>query len=87
MWCSCKGTLNYSGYCNAEVDRLLDAARHSPDIAERVRLYTRVREILAADEPYLFLYHPKWIWAHGARLKGFVAHPDGIMRVVDLRFD
>ena len=29
----------------------------------------------------------KWIWAHSAKLKGFVAHPDGITRVMDLKFD
>jgi peptide/nickel transport system substrate-binding protein len=86
---ACRAPLNYSGYCNAEVDRLLNAARASSDTQERITLYTRAREILAEDEdePYLFLYHHNWIWVHSARLKGFVAHPDGITRVLDLRLD
>jgi diguanylate cyclase (GGDEF)-like protein/PAS domain S-box-containing protein len=57
------------------------------DTQERVTLYTRVREILAEDKPYIFLYHPSWIWVHSTKLKGFVAHPDGITRVLDLRLD
>ena len=44
---SCKGTLNYSGYCNADFDRLLERRVPQPDIAERVTLYTNGREILA----------------------------------------
>jgi peptide/nickel transport system substrate-binding protein len=43
--------------------------------------------LLSRDEPYIFLYHPRWIWAHSAKLRGFVAHPDGITRVIDLRLD
>jgi peptide/nickel transport system substrate-binding protein len=84
---ACGAPLNYGGYCNREVDRLLDAARSRADTEERVRLYTRVREILAQDEPYIFLYHQKWIWAHSAKLRGFVAHPDGVMRPLGLKLD
>ena len=84
---ACRAPLNYSGYCNPEVDQLLNAARASADTQERVTLYTRVREILAEDKPYIFLYHPSWIWVHSTKLKGFVAHPDGITRVLDLRLD
>jgi peptide/nickel transport system substrate-binding protein len=81
---SCKAPLNYGGYCNADVDRLLNLARASSDLTERVGYYSRVREILARDEPYLFLYHNKWIWAQSTKLKGFIASPDGYTRVMDL---
>ena len=84
---ACKGALNYGGYCNAEVDRLLEEARAHSSVDERIRLYTAVSELLSRDEPYIFLYHPRWIWAHSAKLRGFVAHPDGITRVIDLRLD
>ena len=84
---ACRAPLNYSGYCNPEVDRLLNAARGSAVTDERVALYTGVRKILAEEKPYIFLYHHKWIWVHSAKLKGFVAHPDGITRVLDLRLD
>jgi len=84
---TCKAQLNYSGYCNNEVDRLLDAARASADLSERVKLYTRVREITAAEEPDIYLYHRKWIWAHTAKLKGFIAYPDGFTRIMDLTLE
>jgi len=84
---SCKAPLNYEGYCNAEVDKLLDLARASSNLSERVGLYARVHEIVSRDEPYLFLYHHKWIWAHSAKLKGFVASPDGFTRVMDLTLE
>jgi peptide/nickel transport system substrate-binding protein len=72
---------------NPEVDQLLEEARARSDVDERVRLYTAISEIVARDEPYIFLYHHKWIWAHSAKLTGFVGHPDGIVRVIDLRLD
>jgi peptide/nickel transport system substrate-binding protein len=84
---ACNGSVNYSGYCNASFDRLLEEARASRNVDDRVRLYTKASEMLSRDEPYIFLYHHKWIWAHSAKLKGFVAHPDGITRVMDLKFD
>jgi len=83
----CKAPLNYSGYCNEEVDKLLDLARASDNLQERVKYYGQVQAIIAADMPHVFLYHFKWIWAHTARLHGFIATPDGLTRIVDLRLD
>jgi len=68
-------------------DRLLQEARAISDADERVGLYTKASEMLSRDVPYIFLYHQKWIWAHSAKLKGFVPHPDGITRVMDLKVD
>lgn len=84
---SCKAPLNYGGYCNPEVDRLFDLARASSDLAERVKYYTSAHEIVTREEPYLFLYHHRWIWAHTSRLKGFVGQPDGLTRVMDLTLE
>jgi peptide/nickel transport system substrate-binding protein len=84
---SCGAPLSYSGYCNGEVDNLLNLARASSDLAERVKYYTRVHEIISVEEPHIFLYHFKWIWAHTSKLKGFIAHPDGLTRMMDLRLE
>ena len=54
---ACRGALNYGGYCNAELDRLLEEARAHSSADERIRLYTAVSELLSRDEPYIFLYH------------------------------
>jgi peptide/nickel transport system substrate-binding protein len=84
---SCGAPLNYGGYCNRDVDNLLNMARASSDLTERVKYYTRVHEIISVDEPHVFLYHHRWIWAHASKLKGFIAHPDGLTRIMDLRLE
>jgi peptide/nickel transport system substrate-binding protein len=83
----CKAPLNYAGYCNKEFDGLLDLARASSDLNERVKYYTQAHAIISREEPYLFLYHHKWIWAHSTRLKNFIATPDGFTRIMDLTLD
>ena len=52
------GTANYAGYSNPEMDRLVLEGRHALDPDERRRIYARVQEILAADQPYTFLFFP-----------------------------
>jgi peptide/nickel transport system substrate-binding protein len=52
---SCNAPL--SGYCNQDVDNLLNLARTSADVSERVKYYTRVQEMISVEEPHVFLYH------------------------------
>ena len=52
------GTSNYAGYSNPEMDRLLLEGRHALDPDQRRRIYARVQEIVAADQPYTFLFFP-----------------------------
>ena len=52
------GTSNYAGYSNPEMDRLVLEGKHALDADERRRIYSRVQEILAADQPYTFLFFP-----------------------------
>lgn len=47
---------NYSGYRNAEVDRLLDEARSATQESRKKELYARIQRVLWNDAPYLFLY-------------------------------
>jgi peptide/nickel transport system substrate-binding protein len=82
---ACKGPLNDGRYCEATVDRELDAARTALDPAERRAHYTAATERLLADLPIIYLLHRKWIYAYGARLTGFQPHPDGLIRPQDLR--
>ncbi|NKX45689.1 ABC transporter substrate-binding protein [Roseicyclus persicicus] len=75
------GGINDSGYSNAEVDRLLNEARVSNDIDARRAAYNAASEILMSDLPIVYLYHPVWIWAMDADIEGFVAYPDGMIRL------
>lgn len=46
------GPNNWGGYSNPEVDRLLNAARLSPDRAERAKNYQDAAKIIATEVPY-----------------------------------
>jgi ABC-type transport system substrate-binding protein len=49
---------NYIGYCNPEVDEIIEAGLATSDQDERRELYFRFQEILAEEQPYLFAYAP-----------------------------
>lgn len=49
---------NYIGYCNDEVDEIIEAGLATSDQEERRELYFRFQEILAEEQPYLFAYAP-----------------------------
>lgn len=70
--------LNFIGYKNAEVDRLLEEGRSTFDIEKRGRCYYRLQEILAEDQPYTFLYVPDALPVVSARFRGIEPAPAGI---------
>lgn len=76
-----EGGINDSGYSNPEVDRLLDEARTSNDLATRLANYNAASAILNEDLPIIYLYHQTWIWALSNDVQGFVAYPDGMIRL------
>ncbi|MDC1198813.1 ABC transporter substrate-binding protein [bacterium] len=80
------GGINDSKYSNPEVDKLLDQARTSTDLAARKASYDAAREILVNDLPIVYLYHVTWIWALDKKIEGFVAYPDGMIRLQGVKF-
>lgn len=83
---ACNSAFNYGHYCNPEVDRELEAARSLDARADRLAHYRVVAEHIL-NLPIIYLYHPKWLYAHTAKLSGFVAYLDGIIRPQGLRLD
>ena len=81
----CKAPLNYTGYCNAEADKLLDESRIPSDMAQRKAVYERIAKLVLSDDPLLYLYHSRVLIAHTARLTGYRQMPDGLVRVVGLK--
>src|SRR6516164_8801257 len=81
----CKAPLDYSGYCNPEVDNLLDQSRVPSDMAQRKVIYEKLTSIILGDAPLLYLYHPRMLIAHTTRLEGYRQMADGLVRVVGLK--
>lgn len=81
IWHSSKtnvGELNFVGYKNPEVDRLLIEGRSTFDIEKRKRAYFRIQDILADEQPYTFLYVPDSLPVVSSRVRGVEPAPAGI---------
>jgi peptide/nickel transport system substrate-binding protein len=72
------GSLNLASFKNAEVDRLIDEGRHTFDIKKRKACYDRIQEILANEQPFVFLYIPYSLPIVSSRVKGIEPAPAGI---------
>ena len=77
---------NDGGYSNPEADKLMEDARLIADSAERKAIYEKLTRIVLNDEPIIYLYHRKWLIAHIKKLEGYRQMPDGLVRVVGLKF-
>src|ERR1700726_747132 len=77
---------NDGGYSNPEADKLMEDARLVADPAERKAIYEKLTRIVLNDEPIIYLYHRKWLIAHVKKLEGYRQMPDGLVRVVGLKF-
>ncbi len=61
---------NFVSYNNKEVDKLLDDARRTFDREKRKEYYYRFQEILAEEQPYIFLYVPESLPVVSRRIRG-----------------
>jgi peptide/nickel transport system substrate-binding protein len=85
IWLQCNGFVNWGKYCNPRLDALLAQGRAVTGVSERQALYRAAAEVWMEDRPHLVLYHHKGFWASRAAVTGFAAHPDGLMRLQDVR--
>ena len=83
-WMACKGSVNWTGYCNPDVEALLQKGAETLDPAARVPVYRALTEAWMKDRPYMILFHYTWIWGVNARVSGFNPRPDGIARPIGL---
>jgi peptide/nickel transport system substrate-binding protein len=77
---------NESFYANPEADQMLEDARLITDPAQRKAIYEKLTKIVLHDHPIIYLYHRKLLVAHTGKLEGYKQIPDGLVRVVGLRF-
>ncbi|CCC58084.1 MULTISPECIES: peptide-binding protein [Caloramator] len=71
-----KGTFNRNFYKNPQVDKLLDDARKTFDINEQKKLYWKLQEIIAEDQPITYIAYRKNGLSFNKRVKN--------VKVVDL---
>ena len=77
---------NDGRYSNPEVDALLNQQRQVNGVAERRALLERMWRIaVVQDVSRIYLWHRKNTPAMSARVQGFAAVPDGLVRVQGLR--
>ena len=81
VWHSSKtepGGLNFIGYKNEEVDRLILSARETFDREARRAAYFRFQEIIHEEQPYSFIYVPDTLPVVASRIHGIKPAPAGI---------
>jgi peptide/nickel transport system substrate-binding protein len=76
---------NDGGYSNPEADRLMEDARLTSDVDQRKALYEKLTGIMLKDEPIIYLYHRKLLFAQTKKLEGYKPMPDGLVRVIGLK--
>src|SRR3984893_481997 len=81
-----KAPQNDGGYSNPEADKAMEDARLVSDPAQRKAIYEKLTRIVLNDEPIIYIYHRKLLIAHTAKLEGYRQMPDGLVRVVGLKF-
>jgi peptide/nickel transport system substrate-binding protein len=82
----CKQPLNYTGYCSAETDALLNQSRALREPAERRQVFEQIAARVQKEHPLIYLYHRNWLWAYTPKLAGVREIPDGLLRVTGLKF-
>jgi peptide/nickel transport system substrate-binding protein len=70
--------LNHVSYANPEVDELLERGRASCFEADRKKHYDRLQEILAEDQPIVFLYFRDALPVVTRRVHGIVESVNGL---------
>jgi peptide/nickel transport system substrate-binding protein len=79
------GGFNFVSYRNQAVSDLLGQGNNLPgcDTAGRAALYQQAQELLVADQPYVFIYTYKSMWAAASNLDGFAPFPNQLLWNVD----
>jgi peptide/nickel transport system substrate-binding protein len=80
-----KAPQNDGGYSNPEADKLMEDARAISDPEQRKAIYEKLTRIVLNDEPIIYLYHRKLLFAHTKKLEGYRQMPDGLVRVIGLK--
>jgi len=81
-----KAGQNDGAYSSPEADKALEDGRLISDPAQRKTIYEKLTKVVLNDEPIIYLYHRTLLIAHTAKLQGYKQMPDGLVRVIGLKF-
>lgn len=81
-----KAPQNDGVYANPEADKLMEDGRMTSNVDERKAIYEKLTKILLNDLPIIYIYHRTLLIAHTTKLQGYRQMPDGLVRVVGLKF-
>jgi peptide/nickel transport system substrate-binding protein len=73
--------VNWGGYKSEVFDKLIDDARSTADMPQRLGYYGRAFAQLHEDLPILYLYAPRWIFGMSSKIEGFAPVADGMLRL------
>ena len=74
---------NSSGYSNAEVDALLDAANAETDRAKRAQMYADAEAIVNRDLPKVYLWVAQDLYGVSTKLSGWRPSSDSRINLHD----
>lgn len=74
---SCAANKNGIKFCNAEFEKLIDAARATPDQAKRNAMYERAQEIFKHERPWITMAHSTVYIPIRKDVHGFKMSPNG----------
>ncbi len=83
---TCGAPQNMAHYCDKDIDAWHKEARATSDPAQRKAIYEKITQRFLEQGWIFYLYHPQILIAYVNRLEGFKPMPDGLVRVVGLKF-
>jgi peptide/nickel transport system substrate-binding protein len=66
----CGSERNYTGYCNPEVDKLIDQQSAEPDVEKRRQIVWKIEKFLAEDGGRPIIFHPRSVTCSYPYVKG-----------------
>jgi len=84
FWYRTGGVLNSWQYSNPQVDQLAKDSMVEPDASKRQAMIEQAQEIIAQDQPVVWLYHLPLNVALRDNVEGYVYYPDRLTRVYEL---
>jgi peptide/nickel transport system substrate-binding protein len=74
----CGGSVNWDGYCNPEVDKLIEQQSAEPDAARRKQILWAIERKLAEDAARPIIFYPRLASCWHPRVKGLTIMVDSL---------